>query len=274
MKTAATSEYIGKTFLITKDESYDNIWTYWRMNGYNDFTLLDYEKFNVEKYWYYEDLYYDDDAKTAQPLYTALNKTQLEKNYFNDNVINIGDVFKLEDGSNWELIRVTKVTQKNTYKNTHNEVSGYVSDGIAYDKENNKVGFLVTEENISYYNNLYPYLEANINDIVALTSNDKDGVITIIATIIGYMVNKDVETIVIAKNDATINLKPTLYTFIDDKDLIKDDKKGVEFIDGMTKYQYLTQETETVIGLILDYFADDIEVDDEEEAEELNISEE
>jgi hypothetical protein len=133
---------------------------------------------------------------------------------------------------------------------------------------------LVTEENISYYNNLYPYLEANINDIVALTSNDKDGVITIIATIIGYMVNKDVETIVIAKNDATINLKPTLYTFIDDKDLIKDDKKGVEFIDGMTKYQYLTQETETVIGLILDYFADDIEVDDEEEAEELNISEE
>jgi hypothetical protein len=42
----------------------------------------------------------------------------------------------------------------------------------------------------------------------------------------------------------------------------------------MTKYQYLTQETETVIGLILDYFADDIEVDDEEEAEELNISEE
>ena len=274
MKTSANIEYIGKTFLITKDESFNNIWTYWIMNGYNDFTLLDYEKFNVEKYWYYEDLYYDSDAITSQPIYSALNKTQLEKKYFNDNNINVGDVFKLVDGSDWELLRVTKVTQKNTYKNTHNEVSGYVSNGIAYDKENNEVGYLITEENIYEYNTLYPYLEANINDIVGLTSVEKDGKKTTIATIIGYMVNKDVETIVIAKNDATINLKPSLYNFLNDKKLLEDDKKGIEFIDGMTEYQYLTQETETIIGLILDYFSDEIVIDDEENSEEITISEE
>ena len=274
MKTSANIEYIGKTFLITKDESFNNIWTYWIMNGYNNFTLLDYEKFNVEKYWYYEDLYYDSDAITSQPIYSALNKTQLEKNYFNDNNINVGDVFKLVDGSDWELLRVTKVTQKNTYKNTHNEVSGYVSNGIAYDKENNEVGYLITEENIYEYNTLYPYLEANINDIVGLTSVEKDGKTTTIATIIGYMVNKDVETIVIAKNDATINLKPSLYNFLNDKKLLEDDKKGIEFIDGMTEYQYLTQETETIIGLILDYFSDEIVIDDEENSEEITISEE
>ena len=116
---------------------------------------------------------------------------------------------------------------------------------------------------------------ANINDIVALTTSEKDGKITIIATIIGYMVNKDVETIVIAKNDATINVKPTLYTFLTDKDLLKDNEKGVEFIDGKTEYQYLTDETRTVIGLILNYFADEVEIDEEdEETEEVAISDE
>lgn len=274
MKISASADYIGKTFLISSDETYKNIWTYWIMNGRNDFTLLDYEKFNVEKYWYYEDLYYDEDAVTAQPIYSAMDRTQLEKEYFNDNIINVGDVFKLGDSDNWELVRVTNVTQKNTFKNTHNEVAGYVSDGIAYDKENNKVGLLITSENIDYFNSIYPYLEASINDIVAITSVEKGEVILTIATIIGYMVNKDVETIVIAKNDATINLKPSLYDFLDDKDLLKDDAKGVEFIDGMTEYQYLTQETETVIGLILDYFADEIVVEEEDESDEVAVTEE
>ena len=262
MKTNASGEYIGKTFLITKDESYDNIWTYWKMEGYNNFTMLDYEKYDVKKYWTTEDLYYDDDARSAQPLYTATDLITLEKNYFNNNTINIGDTFKLVDGTNWELIRVTKITPRNIYKNMSNEIAGYVSSGTAYDKTGTEVGKVMTADNVAHYNWLYPNLSAKVNDVVAVQTILQNGKPLEIATIVGYMVDKQVDTIVVAKNDATVSLSDSLYTFLEDEKLKNDDENGEIFIDGMSKYQYLDRETKIVINKILDYFAKDIEVEE------------
>jgi len=262
MKISATGDMKGKTILLSNDESYNGIWTYWKMNNFNDFTLLDYEKYDVEKYWEYKDLYYDDDAYFAQPLYTTSSLIKLETEYFNTHNVEVGETFKIANGGDWFLVRVTDVVASSAWKNNANQVEGYITDGIAYNKNNEEVGFLITEENVDEVNELY-HTNFAVNDVVTIKINSD---LSKSCVWIGYYVNKTVYTLVVARHNATVNLTSDLYDFLTDKSLIQEyenklnGKKYVEYIDGLTKYEYLQQETETVIRMILDYFSQEKEI--------------
>ena len=169
MQTVEDVELIGKKLLVLNDENYGGIWTLWKMEAVGKFTLLDYQKYNVQSYWEYKDLYRDESAMMTQPLKTFDSEIEMN-DYFYNNVVMEGEVFKVYTREGiWELYE---------FKGMKGSV---------------------------------PVLQK------------------------------------IGMQNGTINITSKLYDFLNDKD-------DSEFIDGMTKYEYLTQESATVIEKIIAYF--------------------
>ena len=268
MKVNLDISNVGKTIIIYNDKSYDGIWTLWKMNGVNDFELLDYEKYNMGKYYVYATLYKDEAAKTAQPVFTCQSLNELLSEYYKDNTVSEGDVFRIKPTTDdWALYRAKTVTAQNIWYNLKFVKSGYVNDGKAYDKHEEEVGTLVTDSNINDIKAKYDNMkDVKVNDIIYETTHQvetPDGrlVDEEIASIIGFMIGQNIELELIAKNNATIVLLDSLYDFLEDESL-----KTKEFIDGQTKYEYLLNETSILVSNILDYF--DNEIDFVEETEE------
>jgi hypothetical protein len=158
----------------------------------------------------------------------------------------------------------------------------YINEETGVETE---LGYLVTEDNLAKFKEIEPKPDAtgniseynktvSVNDIIDLIEdvNDNGDVITY-RNKVGYWVTKTVGTTVVASNNATINLKETLYSFLHDENILKAHEKGEIFIDGQTKYEYLLNETSLIINNFLSYF-EMIEEDDLEIDENLEISEE
>ena len=85
---------IGNYVLVESDEYYDNIWTLWIMNGINDYTLVDYQKYDMNRYLYNIDAY--------------LNSNYSEDNYdyrFNITISEKDLTLKLKDAKDKAVIR-------------------------------------------------------------------------------------------------------------------------------------------------------------------------
>lgn len=262
---------VGHQFLVLKDENHGGIWTLWDCQQTNHLTMIDYEKYNVSKYWYYKTLYARPELEFATPIYTAQNEQLLKLNYWNKYNVNVGDIFKIQDGSDWSLLEVDSVNAINVVYDLQNQESGYVRNGKAYyinqeTGEEEELGILVTEENLSKYKEIDPKPDAtgniseynktvSINDILNIIEDVNDnGDVVEYRNKVGYWVTKTVGTTVVANNNATINLKDSLYSFMVDEDILKAHEKGEIFIDGQTKYEYLLNETSIVINDFLSYF--------------------
>ena len=160
---------IGNYVLVKSDEYYDNIWTLWLMNGINDYTLVDYQKYDMGRYLYYIDAY--------------LNNTYSYENY---------DYRVKSTISSNELNKLLDSLTKDSI--------------IRFDDSNTR--------NWEYLR------EYNFEDKTFYVVGIKDGY---------------------------IQISDKLYTYMEDND-------QEEFIDGLTKYEYLNNEVQKCIEIICDYF--------------------
>ena len=92
---------IGKKLLVNHDENYNGIWTLWEMTNLHEFTLIDYQKYDVQKYWQYVDLYKSPEYVYRQPI-SGINTREDINNNMNKFVE--GDLFKISSNDGlWEL---------------------------------------------------------------------------------------------------------------------------------------------------------------------------
>lgn len=102
MISSEDTALIGKTILVKTDEVYENIWTLWRMDNLNDYTLLKYQTYDVSKYWTYKDLYADDSIKMITPRATFESEIDLQE-HFEEYHFETGDVVKIYSDGKWIL---------------------------------------------------------------------------------------------------------------------------------------------------------------------------
>lgn len=103
MKELYDNGLIGKTILVYSDETHDNIWTLWSYDSLSSQTLLDYQTFDVSKYWEYKDLYLDELTKFTQPIVTFNTELEFITNWTKYN-LKADDVIKYyNEKKNWVL---------------------------------------------------------------------------------------------------------------------------------------------------------------------------
>lgn len=102
MISSEDSALIGKRILVKSDEQYDNIWTLWLMNNISDFTLLQYQTFDVKKYWKYQDLYANNNIQYITPRATFDSEISFQENhqYYK---FEQGDIIKIYSDGKWIL---------------------------------------------------------------------------------------------------------------------------------------------------------------------------
>ena len=128
---------IGQTILVKNDETLDGIWAIYRINNGWTYTLVDYQKYNMNNYLTLTDWYDNNDIKYLTPTWTvsstsidaiALCKTLTE-----------GKMVKFVDGSYWELyqlinndgvLEVKLVGKANTIIHISESLYDYVNEGI------------------------------------------------------------------------------------------------------------------------------------------------
>lgn len=169
LNTLADEDLIGKYILVNHDEMYNEIWTLWYVNNLKDYSLVEYQHYDVTKYWKYVDFYKDRLTELAIPQYIVDSESKLPSLMETENLKN-GDIIKTYTGSEnkWML-------------------KEYI-DGTFY---------------------------------------------------------------TIGLEDGSLYVLETLYDFMMDESVINDLN---EYIDGMTKYQYLMREVGIVIEKIISYF--------------------
>lgn len=128
---------IGQNILVKNDETLDGIWAIYRINNGWTYTLVDYQKFNIENYLTLKDWYDNEDVKYITPTWVvsstpqdaiALCKTLTE-----------GKMVKYTDGKDWELyqlvnndgiLEVKLVGKSNTIIHISESLYDYVNEGI------------------------------------------------------------------------------------------------------------------------------------------------
>lgn len=102
MISSEDTALIGMKILVKNDEVYENIWTLWRMDNIGDFTLLQYQTYDVSKYWEYKDLYADESVELATPRATFESEIQLQENFELYN-FEVGDIVQVYADGKWIL---------------------------------------------------------------------------------------------------------------------------------------------------------------------------
>lgn len=167
------NQMIGKNILVVNDETHDGIWTLWNMKNFGQFELLSYQKYDVQKYWDYVDLYQDDNTYLIQPEYIFETENDMNAYVLNNNII----------------------------------INSYIK---CYDNNGKWM--------------LYQYIGKEAGVPLFLKIGIEDG---------------------------AIELNDKCYSFMEDETLLNDSSI---FIDNMTKYEYLQQESIIVMKKILSYF--------------------
>lgn len=80
-------QMIGKNILVKSDETHDGIWTFWNMKNIGQFELLSYQKYDIQKFWNYVDLYNDDNTYLIQPDYTFNNEESMNSFLIENNIV-------------------------------------------------------------------------------------------------------------------------------------------------------------------------------------------
>lgn len=139
---------IGQKILVKNDETLNGIWAIYRINFGWTYTLVDYQKYNIENYLTLTDWYDNDDVKYLTPTWVvssssadavALCKTLVE-----------GKMVKYINGTNWELyqlvnvdgvLEVKLVGKSNTIIHISESLYDYVNEGI-----DNTTPYIVLED--------------------------------------------------------------------------------------------------------------------------------
>ena len=93
-------DLVGKNILVQSDELYNNIWTLWNVEKIGKYSLINYQKYDMEKYWRYKDLYKDRVTELSIPNYTIKQESELS---FIKSKMKDGDIVYIENNGQWIL---------------------------------------------------------------------------------------------------------------------------------------------------------------------------
>lgn len=102
LKRITETDYIGQNILVKYDETHNNIWAIYRMVGINNFVLVDWQKYNIENFFEYEDLYVSTDIPKLGIIATVETVAEL---YSLD--ASEGDIARMYDNDKWVLYQKT-----------------------------------------------------------------------------------------------------------------------------------------------------------------------
>ena len=128
---------IDQNVLVKNDETLDGIWAIYRVNDNWTYTLVDYQKFNINNYLSLIDWYDNDEVKYLTPTWIVTSSS-------NDAItlcktLEEGKMVKYTDGTNWELyqlinnegiLEVKLVGKSNTLIKISDSLYDYVNEGI------------------------------------------------------------------------------------------------------------------------------------------------
>lgn len=148
MMTWRDEGLIGQNILVKNDETLDGIWAIYRINDGWTYTLVDYQKYNIENYLSLKDWYDNDDVKYLTPTWivssSSIDAIELCK------TLTEGKMVKYTDGTNWELyqlinnngvMEVKLVGKSSTLIHISESLYDYVNEGI-----DNTEPFIVLED--------------------------------------------------------------------------------------------------------------------------------
>lgn len=72
-------DFIEKNILVEHDEEYNNIWTVWKVKSLTEFELIDYQKWDMGKFWTYKDVYKDTATYLSIPKRTITSEMMLNE---------------------------------------------------------------------------------------------------------------------------------------------------------------------------------------------------
>lgn len=121
-------DLVGKNILVEQDELYDDIWTVWYLETLTSYKLVEYQKYNMTKFWNYIDLYKDEMTKFLIPTYELSNESDLLI-MLNNGYLKDGDIIKtyLADTGDW-IIKEYK--NNSLYTIALQNGSVYINDNI------------------------------------------------------------------------------------------------------------------------------------------------
>ena len=100
---------IGSNVYVKYDESHDNIWAIYKINSITDdengYELLDYQKYNIEKYIEYKDWYKNKEVQYIIPTYEINNESDI--NLYMDK-IGYNQIIKVISENDWKLYQKVK----------------------------------------------------------------------------------------------------------------------------------------------------------------------
>lgn len=150
---------IGKYVLVEHDETLNNIWVIYRIdsfdNGEEGYTIIDYQKFNIERYIKYIDWYLDKNVKYITPMYTVSSTVDAVDTVrklpedtivkFNDNNTGSWELWQNKNkdgileptlvGRSNQLIQIDSSIYDYVNKSLNNEkpyIHGITSDGVEF----------------------------------------------------------------------------------------------------------------------------------------------
>lgn len=90
-------DLIGKTFLVKSDETFSGRWTIYTYEGNDVYTMTDYQKYNVQDFWKYADIFAEGYSRDT-PVVRAFDSELDFMEVWNQLNLKIGDVITFVDG--------------------------------------------------------------------------------------------------------------------------------------------------------------------------------
>ena len=134
---------IGQNILVRHDETHDNIWAIYHVNRGFTYSMIDYQKYSIKNYLYYEDWYLNDSIKYLTPVYTEKTSELTARKIASGDLsipgakryIKEGEIVKYEDDNEWKLYQNINGTAEivgvsNSIMQIDESIYDYVNENI------------------------------------------------------------------------------------------------------------------------------------------------
>lgn len=169
----------GQRILVRHDETHDNIWVIYLVNRGFTYSIVDYQKYNIQKYLYYADWYLNDSITYKTPVYIETISQSTAKDIADGDIeipgahrkIKEGELVKYQDDNGWII-----------YQN-----NGYSSEIVGKSKSI-----------MQFDNSIYDFVNEDIDNteeyIKLYKQNTEDGSLELVKTLTKYDYIKDETT--------------------------------------------------------------------------------
>lgn len=159
---------IGYYVLVESDEFYDNIWTVWKMNGINDYELMNYQKYSMSRYVYYIDAFLNDEYNKNtynKRVYASYNDKLL--NELKESGIPDGYIVRIDNSETKEWMYLMQYDEK-----TGTFVVVGIKDGYIQIKDS-IYSYLKNPDNSKFIDgeSKFDYLDNEVKKVIEIICN-------------------------------------------------------------------------------------------------------